>query len=74
MGSPKGRAVVALSHAFIISAGHAIKNFARYRQGSVSIHERPKTVDSEPRAAIGRVTSSFVSAQPVLVLHERKSR
>ena len=63
-GSPKGRAVVALSHASSQNAaGHAGRDLRKIpsRIASPSTNG-PKLSTAEPRAAIGRVTSSFVSA------------
>ena len=78
-GSPKGQAVVALSHASSQTPpATPIETFARYHQGSrlhLSIHERPKTVDG--RTEGGHWEGDLIickRTQPVLVLHERKSR
>ena len=75
-GSPKGRAVVALSHA---SSQTAPATRSRPSQDTikdrVSIHERPKTVDG--RTEGGHWEGDLIickRTRPVLVLHERKSR
>ena len=60
--TPTGRAVMALSHAPSQTPPPAPVGPSRDTiKDRVSIHERPKKVP-EPRAAIGRVTSSFASA------------
>ena len=75
-GSPKGRAVVALSHA---SSQSRRPRRSRPSQDTikdrVSIHERPKTVDG--RTEGGHWEGDLIickRTRPVLVLHERKSR
>src|SRR5437660_1706242 len=61
---PQGRGPLALSDAPPQTPSSApIKAFARYHQGSRSIHQRPKNIDVGPKPAIGRATSSSASAR-----------
>ena len=75
-GSPKGRAVVALSHASSQTPpATPIETFARYHQGS-RLH--PRTAQDCRRQNRGRHWEGDLiickRTRPVLVLHERKSR
>src|ERR1700746_2579109 len=73
---PQGRGPLALSDAPPQTPSSApIKALARYHQGSLSIHQRPKNIDARTEA--GHWEGDLIickRTRPVLVLHERKSR
>ena len=77
IGQPNGPSSCGvISRVVINAAGHADRELRKIpsRIASPSTNG-PRLSTAEPRAAIGRVTSSFVKrTRPVLVLHERKSR